>query len=163
MAKTISYRLLSTLIGFIIMWLITGSIKVGAAFSIAELIYKPVQYYLHERIWYRWVTYGLEKDQFLSHYHIFINKTLDMKILLIVIVIAAICTFFLLKKGKIKDQNNNNIPDFIEDAVEEVKEVAKEVKEAAKEVVEVVKPQPKKKVEPKKEVEPKKKVVKKQK
>lgn len=62
MAKTISYRLLSTLIGFIIMWLITGSIKVGAAFSIAELIYKPVQYYLHERIWYRWVTYGLEKD-----------------------------------------------------------------------------------------------------
>lgn len=62
MAKTISYRLLSTLIGFIIMWLITGSIKVGAAFSIAELIYKPVQYYLHERIWYRWVTYGLERD-----------------------------------------------------------------------------------------------------
>ena len=61
-AKTISYRLLSTLIGFIIMWLITGSIKVGAAFSIAELVYKPVQYYLHERIWYRWVTYGLEKD-----------------------------------------------------------------------------------------------------
>lgn len=62
LAKTISYRLLSTLIGFIIMWLITGSIKVGAAFSIAEIIYKPVQYYLHERIWYRWVTYGLEKD-----------------------------------------------------------------------------------------------------
>ena len=62
MAKTISYRLLSTLIGFIIMWLITGSIIVGAAFSIAELVYKPIQYYLHERIWYRWVTYGLEKD-----------------------------------------------------------------------------------------------------
>jgi uncharacterized membrane protein len=62
MAKTISYRLLSTLIGFIIMWLITGSIKVGATFSIAELVYKPIQYYLHERIWYRWVTYGLEKD-----------------------------------------------------------------------------------------------------
>jgi uncharacterized membrane protein len=62
MAKTISYRLLSTLIGFIIMWLITGSIKVGAAFSIAELVYKPIQYYLHERIWYRWITYGLQKD-----------------------------------------------------------------------------------------------------
>jgi len=62
MAKTISYRLLSTLIGFIIMWLITGSIKVGAAFGIAELVYKPIQYYLHERIWYRWITYGLQKD-----------------------------------------------------------------------------------------------------
>lgn len=62
MAKTISYRLLSTLIGFIIMWVITGSIKVGAAFGIAELVYKPIQYYLHERIWYRWITYGLQKD-----------------------------------------------------------------------------------------------------
>ena len=62
LAKTISYRLLSTLIGFIIMWLITGSIKVGAAFGIAELVYKPIQYYLHERIWYRWITYGLQKD-----------------------------------------------------------------------------------------------------
>lgn len=61
-AKTISYRLVSTLIGFLIMFLITGSIKIGAAFSIAELVYKPIQYYLHERIWYRWVTYGLEKD-----------------------------------------------------------------------------------------------------
>jgi len=61
-AKTISYRLISTLIGFIIMWLVSGSVKVGAAFSIAELIYKPIQYYLHERIWYRWITYGLQKD-----------------------------------------------------------------------------------------------------
>lgn len=61
-AKTVSYRLLSTLIGFIIMWLVTDSVKVGAAFSIAELVYKPIQYYLHERIWYRWITYGLEKD-----------------------------------------------------------------------------------------------------
>lgn len=79
-----------------------------------------------------------------------------MKILLIIIVLATICTFILLKKGKIQDKNNNNIPDVIEDAVEEVKEVAKEV-------VGVVKPQPKKKVEPKKEAQPKKKAVKKQK
>lgn len=64
LAKTISYRLLSTMIGFIIMWAISGSIKVGAAFSIAELVYKPFQYYIHERIWYRWITYGLrEKKQ----------------------------------------------------------------------------------------------------
>lgn len=60
-AKTISYRLISTLIGFIVMWLVSGSVKVGAAFSVAELIYKPIQYYIHERIWYRWITYGLKK------------------------------------------------------------------------------------------------------
>ena len=59
-AKTISYRLLSTLIGFIIMLVISGSIKVGAAFGIAELVYKPIQYYIHERIWYKWIKYGLK-------------------------------------------------------------------------------------------------------
>jgi uncharacterized membrane protein len=61
-AKTISYRLLSTLIGFTIMLVITGSVKVGAAFGIAELVYKPIQYYIHERIWYRWIKYGLKKE-----------------------------------------------------------------------------------------------------
>ena len=59
-AKTISYRLLSTLIGFTIMLIVTGSVKMGAAFGVAELLYKPIQYYLHERVWYRWIKYGLK-------------------------------------------------------------------------------------------------------
>ena len=58
--KTISYRVVSTLIGFLLMWLIIGSIKVGAAFGIAELVYKPIQYYIHERVWYKWIKYGLK-------------------------------------------------------------------------------------------------------
>ncbi len=62
-AKTISYRIISTLIGFLIMWLVSGSIKVGAAFGVAELIYKPIQYYIHERIWYRYIKYGLDKKK----------------------------------------------------------------------------------------------------
>jgi len=62
-AKTISYRVISTLIGFLLMWLISGSVKVGAAFGIAELVYKPIQYYLHERIWYKWIKFGLKKDK----------------------------------------------------------------------------------------------------
>lgn len=60
-AKTISYRVLSTTIGFLTMWIVTGSIKIGAAFGVAELLWKPVQYYLHERIWYKWIKYGLKK------------------------------------------------------------------------------------------------------
>ena len=59
-AKTISYRIVSTAIGFLIMWLISGSIKVGAAFGVAELVYKPIQYYIHERIWYKFIKYGLK-------------------------------------------------------------------------------------------------------
>jgi uncharacterized membrane protein len=61
-AKTISYRIVSTLVGFLLMWLISGSIKIGAAFGVVELIYKPIQYYLHERIWYKWIKYGLKKQ-----------------------------------------------------------------------------------------------------
>jgi uncharacterized membrane protein len=62
-AKTISYRVISTVIGFLLMWLISGSIKVGAAFGVAELVYKPIQYYLHERVWYKWIKYGLKKSE----------------------------------------------------------------------------------------------------
>ena len=62
-AKTISYRVISTLIGFLIMWAISGSIKVGAAFGVAEIIYKPIQYYIHERIWYRYIKFGLKNKK----------------------------------------------------------------------------------------------------
>lgn len=58
-AKTISYRLISTAIGFMTMWLISGSIEVGAAFGLAELLWKPIQYYIHERVWYRFIKFGL--------------------------------------------------------------------------------------------------------
>lgn len=60
-AKTISYRIVSTLIGFLIMWAATGSVKMGAAFGVAELIYKPIQYYLHERVWYKYIKFGLKE------------------------------------------------------------------------------------------------------
>ncbi len=62
-AKTISYRILSTLIGFIIMWAISGSIKVGAAFGVAEIVYKPIQYYIHERVWYKYIKFGLKNKK----------------------------------------------------------------------------------------------------
>jgi uncharacterized membrane protein len=62
-AKTISYRVVSTIIGFMAMWYITGSIKVSTAFSIIEILWKPIQYYIHERIWYKCIKYGiLEKN-----------------------------------------------------------------------------------------------------
>lgn len=63
LAKTISYRLLSTIIGFLIMWWVSGSIKVGTAFGVAELLYKPIQYYIHERIWYKYIKFGLKDEK----------------------------------------------------------------------------------------------------
>lgn len=62
-AKTISYRLISTAIGFLTMWVVSGSVKVGAAFGIAELLWKPIQYYIHERVWYKWIKYGINNKE----------------------------------------------------------------------------------------------------
>lgn len=59
--KSITYRIVSTLTGFLTIWWISGSIKIGAAFGVVELIYKPIQYYIHERVWYKWIKYGLKK------------------------------------------------------------------------------------------------------
>jgi len=50
-AKTISYRIISTGIGFVTMWAVTGSIKM-----------EPIQYYIHERVWYKWVKYGIKNE-----------------------------------------------------------------------------------------------------
>lgn len=62
-AKTISYRLVSTGIGFLLMYAATGSVRLGTAFGVAELLYKPIQYYIHERIWYRYIKYGLKEEK----------------------------------------------------------------------------------------------------
>jgi uncharacterized membrane protein len=58
-AKTISYRIISTAIGIVVVWSVSGSLTVGSAFGVAELVYKPIQYYIHERVWYKWIKYGL--------------------------------------------------------------------------------------------------------
>ena len=58
-AKTISYRVISTAIGISVVWGVSGSLKIGTAFGVAELVYKPIQYYIHERVWYKWIKYGL--------------------------------------------------------------------------------------------------------
>jgi uncharacterized membrane protein len=59
--KTISYRLLSTTVGFIFMYIFTGSMEVGWVFSTVELLWKPIQYYLHERLWYK-LKFGIKKN-----------------------------------------------------------------------------------------------------
>jgi hypothetical protein len=57
-------------------------------------------------------------------------------ILLVVVALAVVSgiTYFLMKKGKIADANNNNIPDAIEEKVEEVKVVVKKAKAKAEKI-----------------------------
>jgi len=58
-----------------------------------------------------------------------------MLTIIILLAVAALVTFFLVKKGKIKDANNNNIPDVIEEKVKEVKQAVNNTKKAKKKPV----------------------------
>jgi flagellar basal body-associated protein FliL len=71
-------------------------------------------------------------------------------VIVIALAVAGGITYLLMKKGKIQDLNNNNIPDVIEEKVAEVKETAtnlkndvkaktKKAKEIVAEVAKVVK------------------------
>jgi ElaB/YqjD/DUF883 family membrane-anchored ribosome-binding protein len=60
-------------------------------------------------------------------------------LILLAPIVAGAVAFILMKKGKIKDKNGNNIPDVIEEKIEDVKEVVNVVKERAARVVEETK------------------------
>jgi hypothetical protein len=49
-------------------------------------------------------------------------------LLVVAVAVAGAVTYILMKKGTIADANNNNIPDTIEEKVEEVKVVVKKAK-----------------------------------
>jgi uncharacterized membrane protein len=63
--KTISWRIIGTIDTIILGWLITGHLKLGLAIGGVEVVTKMILYFLHERIWYKWVKFGLvpEKKQ----------------------------------------------------------------------------------------------------
>lgn len=60
-AKTITYRLLGTLVTCVISFLFIGDIKISALLGVAELVIKPITYFIHERVWYNWISYGINK------------------------------------------------------------------------------------------------------
>ena len=50
-AKTITWRITASLTTFLIAWILTGDILVGASIGSMEAIAKIFLYYFHERIW----------------------------------------------------------------------------------------------------------------
>lgn len=61
LAKTISYRVISSGLGFVVVYFSTGSIELGASISLFELLFKPALYFLHERFWYKYIKFGVKK------------------------------------------------------------------------------------------------------
>jgi uncharacterized membrane protein len=61
-AKAVSWRVIGSIDTMLIAWIITGSIQVGAAVGGVEIVTKTVLYYFHERVWYKWIKFGLEDE-----------------------------------------------------------------------------------------------------
>ena len=61
-AKTISWRIIGTIDTVIISGLITGSWGAGLAIGGVEVISKMVLYFLHERMWYKFSKFGVNKN-----------------------------------------------------------------------------------------------------
>lgn len=61
--KSISYRIIGTLQTCIIGYILTGNYKIASSLGIIELVVKPVIYFFHERIWYKWIKIGIIKDE----------------------------------------------------------------------------------------------------
>lgn len=62
-AKAITWRMVGTIDTILIGWLLTGSLHLGAAIGGLEVITKTVLYYFHERVWYKFVKFGIEADE----------------------------------------------------------------------------------------------------
>lgn len=61
-AKTISWRIIGTIDTMILAGLISGDWKIGVSVGGAEVLTKMVLYFLHERVWYKWVKFGIDKQ-----------------------------------------------------------------------------------------------------
>jgi uncharacterized membrane protein len=53
--KTISYRFLGTLTTVITAYSLGATIKLASMLGIGELVFKPLVYFFHERIWYKYI------------------------------------------------------------------------------------------------------------
>jgi uncharacterized membrane protein len=61
--KTITWRIVGTIDTMLLGWFVTGNIKLGLAIGGFEVITKMILYFLHERVWYKYVRYGLNNDE----------------------------------------------------------------------------------------------------
>ena len=59
--KSISYRIVGTTTTVVLAIMAGLPIKWASLVGAGELIIKPILYFLHERVWYKWIKYGLKK------------------------------------------------------------------------------------------------------
>jgi uncharacterized membrane protein len=53
--KTITYRILGTSFTILVAFLIGGSLEVASLLGLSELLFKPLLYFFHERVWFKYI------------------------------------------------------------------------------------------------------------
>lgn len=61
-AKAITYRFVGTLTTIIISYIFTGNMVISSGIGFVEFVIKPINYFIHERVWYRWISYGIQRE-----------------------------------------------------------------------------------------------------
>ena len=61
LAKTISWRLIGTIDTMVLSSIITSSIQTGLAIGGFEVFTKMILYFLHERAWYKFASFGVDE------------------------------------------------------------------------------------------------------
>ena len=59
-AKAITFRVLGTIDTVLVSWFITDSFEIGAILGGIEVVTKIILYFLHERVWDKYIKYGLD-------------------------------------------------------------------------------------------------------
>jgi adenylylsulfate kinase len=62
LAKAISYRFVGTIVTFMIAFTLTGDFLISSAVGVADLIFKTLLFYLHERLW-NYIKWGHKNDR----------------------------------------------------------------------------------------------------
>jgi len=60
--KAITYRFIIVCLDFVVIYFLTGQVKMAAGFMIVSNLYTTVAYFVHERVWSR-VQWGMEPQE----------------------------------------------------------------------------------------------------
>lgn len=55
--KTITYRIIGTLITILTAYFFGATIEVSTLLGVGELTLKPIVYFIHERVWFKYIRF----------------------------------------------------------------------------------------------------------
>ena len=62
-AKSISYRIFGFLFTIILTYFLTDDLIISSSIGLGEVLVKPLLYFIHERIWYKWIGFGIKVEK----------------------------------------------------------------------------------------------------